>query len=109
MDSDLSGDGKRRELLESLGLVERTIVHFDISHLDSKKRWALHRFLHGRVERRQNNGKERVYRYGGLLHEGGIRIGQSVYMLPPNLASRLIGKLRDLNIRFEWRDVYIVG
>ncbi len=104
------GGGKERDhLLDRLGLQERTIVSFDLRRLDHKCRWAIHRALHGRVERRRVNGGEKVYRYPGILHEGGIRLGQSVYMLPPELASRLIVVLRDLHVRFTWREVYSPG
>lgn len=102
--------GKRgRRALEKLGLVERTIVHFDIRGNDSRKRWDLHRFLHGRVDRKRLSTEVKTYRYAGLLHEGGVRVGQSVYLLPPDLASRLIVKLRDLGVRHEWRDVFVSG
>jgi hypothetical protein len=99
--------GKQRDrYLEALGLREATIVHFDISRARSDVRWKLHRFLHGRVDQKRANGRSRSYRYPGLLHEGGIRLGQSVYLLPPDLASRLIVKLRDLGVKHEWWDIY---
>ncbi len=107
---EVAGSRKPRDrALDQLGLVARTIVHFDIKAKDSAARWSLHRFLHGRIDRKTVNGGTKVYRYGGLLHEGGIRLGQSVYLLPPDLASRLIVKLRDLGVRHEWRDVYVGG
>lgn len=89
--------------------MERTIVHFDIRGDDSRRRWEIHRFLHGRVDRKRLSNREKVYRYGGLLHEGGVRLGQSVYMLPPDLGSRLITKLRELGVHPEWRDVFTTG
>lgn len=96
-------------MLEALGLVERTVVHFDVSREDRDRRWAVHRLLHGRVVRRPANGRVNVYRYSGILQEGGIRLGQSVYLLPPELASRMMAGPRDLGVRFEWRDVYVAG
>ncbi|MFQ5553302.1 MAG: hypothetical protein ACE5EW_06255 [Thermoplasmata archaeon] len=100
---------KRTRYLEKLGLEETTVVHFDIPEGQPGKRWKLHRFLHGRVERRKLKGSTKLYRYPGLLHEGGFRMGQSVYMLPPELASRLIVELRDLGVRHRWWDVYTRG
>jgi hypothetical protein len=108
METVRASRGKLRDrYLDALGLEEGTLVHFDIREADPGTRWALHRFLHGRVERRVLKKKERVYRYPGLLHEGGVRIGQSVYLLPPNLGSRLIVKLRELKIQHETREIYV--
>lgn len=102
--------GKRRDrLLEALGLRQATIVHFDIPRRDPATRWRLHRLLHGRVDRKQVNGSSKGYRYPGLLHEGGQRLGQSVYILPPDLASRLILKLREWRVAHDWREVYVPG
>ena len=102
--------GKARDRhLAALGLREVTVVHFDLARAEAKKRWALHRFLHGRVDEKRVNGGRKCYRYPGLLHEGGIRLGQSVYLLEADLASRLIGRLRDLGIRHEWWDLYGPG
>lgn len=100
---------ERDRLLARLGVRESTIVHFDVAKVDADKRWALQRFLKGRVERRRLKGRTKVYRYPGLLHEGGFRLGQSVYLLSPDHASRLIGRLRDLGIRHRWWDVYTPG
>ncbi|MFQ6129073.1 MAG: hypothetical protein ACE5QW_09255, partial [Thermoplasmata archaeon] len=80
----------------NMGFEEVTIVSFDIPREDKSHRSIIQRYLHGRVETRNVNGEEKTYRYSGLLDEGGIRLGQSVYLLPPDLASRLILKLREL-------------
>ena len=99
----------REMTTEDSGLEEGTIVSFDIPQEDNSRRIAIQRCLHGRVETRSVNGGERTYRYPGLLEEGGFRLGQSVYLLPPDLASRLIVKLRELGIRHHHWDVMIQG
>lgn len=103
-------EGKKRDqYLDALGLQEYTIVHFDIKRTESAVRWKLHRFLRGRTVERKLKSSVRVYRYPGLLHEGGFRVGQSVYMLPPELAGRLISKLRELRVSHRWWDVFSRG
>lgn len=109
MDEQGGGASRRQGRLERMGLVERTIVHFDVREGDQRTRRTIQRYLHGRVDRKGLARSEKVYRYPGLLHEGGFRLGQSVYMFPPDLASRFIIKLRELGVRPEWRDVYVPG
>ena len=99
---------KEREwMLDRLGLREATIVSFDIRETDGARRSALHKFIYGRVDRKEVNGSIRTYRYGGLIHHGGFRLGQSVYLFPPDLASRLIVKLRELRINHTYWDVFL--
>ncbi|TET91433.1 MAG: hypothetical protein E3J35_02530 [Methanomassiliicoccales archaeon] len=95
--------------MEKLGLEERTIVSFDIPRQDRSKRSIIQRYLHGRSETRNLNGKMKTYRYPGLLDEGGSRLGQSVFLLPPDLTSRLILKLRGLKINHRYWDVLVRG
>ena len=82
-------------------------MSFDIPQEGNSRRIAIQRYLHGRVETRNVNGGERTYRYPGLLDEGGFRLGQSVYLFPPDLASRLIVKLRELGTEHRYWDVMI--
>ncbi len=95
--------------MEKLGLEEATIVSFDIPSTDKSRRSIIQRFLHGRSDTRNLNGKMKTYRYPGLLDEGGFRLGQSVFLLPPDLASRLILKLRELKISHRYWDVLVHG
>jgi hypothetical protein len=90
-------------------LCEATMVSFDLPLDDASRRSIVQRFLHGRVERRVVNGGEKTYHYPGLLEEGGFRVGQSVYLLPADLASRLIVKLREMMIEHRYWDVTIRG
>lgn len=90
-------------------LEEATVVSFDIPEDERSRRNTIQRFLHGRVDNKTVNGTVRTYRYAGLLDEGGFRLGQSVYVLPPDLASRLILRLRELGIRHRYWDVMIRG
>ncbi len=99
----------KKGTMEKLGLEERTIVSFDIPRQDRSKRSIIQRYLHGRSETRNLNGKMKTYRYPGLLDEGGFRLGQSVFLLPPDLASRLILKLRGLKINHRYWDVLVHG
>ena len=79
-------------------LERATVVSFDIPSKESNKRNIVQNFLHGREETKNVNGKRKTYTYPGLLEEGGMRMGQSVLLLPPDLASRFIRKLSDLKI-----------
>lgn len=99
----------RKEAMEKVGLEERTIVSFDIPQRDGSRRSTIHKLLCGRVETRDLNGVMKTYRYPGLLDEGGFRLGQSVFLLPPDLASRLILKLRELKISHRSWDVFVHG
>ena len=97
---------ERDELLDRLGLREMCLVHYDISEANTRARTALNRFLFGRVEVRELNGSSKTYRYPGLADEGAEWVGQSVFVLQPELADRLITKLRNLSIRHWWRTIY---
>ncbi len=100
---------KIKKTMEKLGLEEATIVSFDIPNRDRCGRSNIQRFLHGRTDTKSVNGKMKTYRYPGLLDEGGFRLGQSVFLLPPDLASRLILKLRGLKISHRYWDVLAHG
>lgn len=61
------------------------------------------------MDTKRVDGSLKAYRYPGLLHQGGQRLGQSVYLLSPELASRLILKLREWRVAHDWREVYVPG
>jgi len=84
---------------EDAGMEEATIVSFDIPREHASQRTTVQRFLCGRIDVKNVNGSEKEYRYPGLLDEGGFRLGQSVYLFPPDLASRLVVKLRELGVK----------
>jgi hypothetical protein len=100
--------GAEWELVDT-NLEEATLVSFDIPEEDGSRRLQIYRYLHGRCETRNVNGTMRTYRYPGILDEGGFRVGQSVYLLPRDLASQLIKKLADLNVRHRYWDVILEG
>ncbi|MCK4457799.1 MAG: hypothetical protein KAW39_08690 [Thermoplasmata archaeon] len=89
--------------------MEATVVSFDIPDKERSKRVAVHRFLHGRVDTKYGNGVQRTYRRPGILDEGGFRLGQSVYILPRDLASRLILELEQLGVDHRCWDVITDG
>ncbi|MFQ5910601.1 MAG: hypothetical protein ACE5IJ_07780 [Thermoplasmata archaeon] len=89
--------------------MEATVISFDIPDEDRSKRVGIHGLLHGRVDTKHVNGLQRTYRYPGILDEGGFRLGQSVYLLPRNLASRLILRLAELRIDHRHWDVVTDG
>jgi len=97
---------ERDALLDRLGLREVCLIHYDVEEGDVRARTALNRFLFGRVEVRASNGSSKRYRYPGLVTQGAEWIGQSVFMAQPDLADRLISKLRELGIRHWTRTVY---
>ncbi|MFQ5884775.1 MAG: hypothetical protein ACE5IO_06715 [Thermoplasmata archaeon] len=99
----------RKKTMENLGLKEATIVSFDIPQRDRSRRSIVQRCLYGRSETRNLNGVMKTYRYPGLLDDGGFRLGQSVFLLPPDLASRLILKLRGLKVSHRYWDVLVHG
>src|SRR5438093_9964142 len=100
---------ERDALLERLGLREACLVHYDIEEGNVRARTALSRFLFGRVEVRGSNGSSRTYRYPGLVTRGAEWIGQFVLLAEPDLADRLIARLRELGIRHWTRTVYEPG
>ena len=61
----------------------------------------------GRVEFRATAKGRKTYRYPGLLAEGGEWICQSVLLLEPDLADRLIKRLQELRIRYSLRTVFV--
>jgi hypothetical protein len=83
---------------ESPGFKEVTLISFDIPDRNKTRRTAIYRFLNGRSDTKIVDGEPKTYIYPGLLDEGGFRIGQSVFLLPPDLATRLIQKLTELKI-----------
>ena len=89
------------------GPKEATIVSFDIPQEDVTRRRLVDRYICGRSETRSVNGEERTYSYPGLLDEGGFRLGQSVYLFPPDLASRFILRLEELHVVHNFWDVLI--
>ena len=90
-------------------LRESTVVSFDIPSKEKTKRNIIQSFLCGRSDTKTVNGRTKTYRYPGLLDEGGFRMGQSVFLLPPDQASRLIAKLREMKISHRfwnfWTDL----
>ena len=107
---EMEAQATRREMtMEDSGLEEGTIVSFDIPREGNSRRIVIQRFLHGRTETTKVNGEERTYRYPGLLDEGGFRLGQSVYLFPPELASSVIVKMRELCIIHHYWDVMSQG
>lgn len=100
---------KGRKDSEDADMELATIVSFDIPREHGSQRTTVQRFLYGRTDIKNVNGSEKEYRYLGLLDEGGFRLGQSVYLFPPGLASRLIVKLRELGIRHHYWDVMMQG
>ncbi len=112
---DLCGNGRFRRkggverlsmvknaTLETRGLVEATLISFDIPDRHKARRTAIYRFLSGRSDTKVVDGIPKTYRYPGLLDEGGFRLGQSVFLFPAYLASRLIVKLRELRISHRY-------
>ena len=106
MDTVRSNMKERDTLLDRLGLREVCLIHYDVKEGNVRARTALNRFLFGRVEVRGSNGASKTYRYPGLVTQGAEWIGQSVFMAQPDLADRLIAKLRELGIRHWTRTVY---
>jgi hypothetical protein len=98
---------EREVLLDRLGLREAVLVHYDIRDADARARTALHRFVFGRTVVRDAHGAKRTYRYPGLVRDGATWIGQSVLLLPPDLADRLIAKMRTLRIQHSSQVVYV--
>ena len=88
-------------------LREATIIHYDIRSSHAASRTELQRFLSGRIVVTLTKQGRKKYRYPGLLWEGGEWLGQSVILLEPDLANRLIGKLQELRIRYSTRTVYV--
>ncbi len=98
---------ERAELLDRLGLQEATLVHYDIRRTNARARTALNRFLFGRVAVVGANGSSRRYRYPGIVEAGAEWVGQSVFLIEPDLADRLIAKLQELRVSFRVRTVYV--
>ena len=96
----------RDELVARAGLREATLVHYDIRESNIRARRELSRFLSGRVDSKSTKSGRRTYRYPGLLSMGGRRIGQSVFLLEPDLADRLIKKLQELRVRYWTTTLY---
>jgi len=90
-------------MLERLGLREATLVHYDIRDSKSGAKSAISRLLSGRTEWRRGKRDH----YSGLGAEGARRIGQSVTLLDPDLAGRLIAKLQELRIRYSTLTVFV--
>jgi len=98
---------ERDELLDRLGLEEATLVHYDIRRTNARARTALNRFLFGRVASGGVNGGSKTYRYPGIVDAAAEWVGQSVFLLEPDLADRLIAKLRELRVLHWARTVYV--
>lgn len=93
------------ESIDIGGFQEATIVSFDIPSKERASRIAVQRLLRGRRDTKRVNGEAVTYSYPGMLDEGGLRLGQSVFLFPADLASRLIVKLRELKISHRYWDV----
>jgi hypothetical protein len=93
--------------LDALGMKDATIVSYDIKKADAAARSAVERLVYGRRVEMRVNGSRKVYEYPGLVHEGARRLGQSVVIMEPDLASRLIMKLREHRVPFTIQDVAI--
>jgi len=98
---------ERDELLNRLDLREATLVHYDIRETNVRARTALNRFLFGRVDIKVVNGGRKRYRYPGLVPDAAEWVGQSVLLLDPDLADRVIAKLEELRAKRSVRTVYV--
>lgn len=92
--------------LENRRLEEAILISFDIPDRYKTRRTAVYRFLNGRSDTKVVGGIPKTYRYPGLLEEGGFRLGQSVFVLPPTLASRLIQKLVELRVEYQQWQIF---
>ncbi len=88
-------------------LEEAMVVSFDIVRTDRTRRTIIHRLIYGRTDTKILKGTAKTYRYPGLLDEGGFRMGQSVFLFPPDLASELIRKLRELKVEHRCWDIWL--
>lgn len=98
---------ERDDLLNHLGLRETILVHNDISQANVRDRTSLNRFLFGPTGAKASNGHVKPYHYPGLLELGAEWVGQSVFLLKPDLADRLITVRRKLGIRHWVRTIYV--
>ncbi len=98
---------ERDILLDRLGLHEATLIHYDVRETDASARTALNRFLYGRVDIKVVHGSRKTYRYPGLVSEAGDWVGQSVLLMDPDLADRVISKLAQLRVKHWIRTVYV--
>ncbi len=98
---------ERQILLDRLGLREATLIHYDVRETDVPARTALNRFLYGRVDVKVVNGSRKTYRYPGLVSGAGDWVGQSVLLMEPDLADRVISKLAGLRVKHWVRTVYV--
>jgi len=100
---------ERDDLLDRLGLHEATLIHYDVRERNVPVRTALNRFLYGRVDVKMVNGSRKTYRYPGVVSEAGDWVGQSVLLMDPDLADRVISKLTELRVKHWVRTVYVSG
>ena len=98
---------ERDELLNRLGIHEATLIHYDIRKTNVRARTALNRFLVGRVDTKMINGGRKRYRYPGLVPDEAEWVGQSVLLLDPDLADRVITKLDELRVKRSVRTIYV--
>ena len=100
---------ERDILLDRLGLHEATLIHYDVRETNVPVRTALNRFLYGRTDVKVVNGGRKTYRYPGIVSGAGDWIGQSVLLLDPDVADRVISRLTELRVKHWVRAVYVSG
>lgn len=86
----------------------RVLLSYDIDATNAKVRAKVNRLIFGSTVTRSWNGHRRTYRYRGVLdHPKARYIGQSVLLLPRDLAGKVASRLRSLGVNCATLEVRV--
>jgi len=98
------------DVRETVTGLRRVIVSYDIHHRRRTEASLVNRYLFGHEVVARVGGRDKRYRYRGLIHRPGVeRLGQSVFLLRERDAEDLVGYLARLRVPHSQERVWIQG
>lgn len=98
------------DIRENVTALRRVLVSFDVHHRRRTETTLVHRFVFGREVTMKVGGREKRYRYPGLIHRPGVeRLGQSVLILREKDAEEFTTFLAKLRVPFHREKVWVEG
>ena len=103
-------DDEDDDIRETIQALRRILVSYDIQHRRRAECTLVNRYVFGHAVTKRVAGKEKRYRYKGLVHRPGVeRLGQSVLMMRDRDAEDFIGLLSRLRVPYRRERIWVEG
>ena len=98
------------DIRETVTALRRVLVSFDVSRRRRTECTLVSRFIFGQEVTMRVGGREKRYRYPGLVHRPGVeRLGQSVLLLREKDGEDLTRRLAELRVPYRREQVWVEG